>query len=77
MTTNLTFLQVVISDVKTQACNFIKKESLAEVFSSELVEISKNTFSYRTPLVAATVGWYEVPIKNEAPVKKVVKIQNV
>ena len=30
--------------------NFIKKETLAQVFSCEFCEISKNTFSYRTPL---------------------------
>ena len=35
------------------ACNFIKKETLAQVFSCEFCEISKNTFFYRTPLVAA------------------------
>ena len=34
------------------ACNFIKKESLGQVFSCEFCEISKNTFFYRTPLVA-------------------------
>ena len=38
-----------------QACNFIKKETLAQVFSCEFFEISKNTFSYRTPLVAASL----------------------
>ena len=32
-----------------------KKEALAQVFSCELCEISKNTFFYRTPLVAAFV----------------------
>ena len=32
-----------------QACNFIKKETLAQVFSCEFYGISKNTFSYRTP----------------------------
>ena len=30
--------------------NFIKKETLAQVFSCEFCEISKNTFFYRTPL---------------------------
>ena len=30
-------------------------ESLAQVFSCEFYEISKNTFFYRTPLVAASV----------------------
>ena len=37
-----------------QACNFIKKETLAQVFTSEFCEISKNTFLHRTPLVAAS-----------------------
>ena len=37
---------------KTQACNFIKKETMAQVFSSEVCEISNTTVSYRTPLVA-------------------------
>ena len=33
-----------------EACNFIKIETLvAQVFSCEFCEISKNTFSYRTP----------------------------
>ena len=30
--------------MKLQACNFIKKETLAQVFSCEFYEISKNTF---------------------------------
>ena len=33
-----------------QTCNFIKKGTLPQVFSCEFCEISKNTFSYRTPL---------------------------
>ena len=36
------------------ACNFIKKETLAQVFFYEFWEISKNTFSYRTPPMAAS-----------------------
>ena len=40
--------------IKLQACNFIKKETLAQVFSCEFCEISKNTFFYRIPLVAAS-----------------------
>ena len=36
--------------------NFIKKETLALVFSCELCEISKNIFSYRTSLVSASDG---------------------
>ena len=38
-----------------EACNFIKKEALAQVFSCEFCEISGNTFLDRTPLVAASV----------------------
>ena len=34
---------------KKVARNFIKKETLAQVFSCEFYGISKNTFSYRTP----------------------------
>ena len=36
--------------LQPQACNFIKKETLAQVFSCGFCEISKITFSYRTPL---------------------------
>ena len=36
-------------------CNFIKKEALAQTFSYEFCEISKNTFFHRTPLAAASV----------------------
>ena len=32
----------------------LKKETLAQEFSCEFCEISKNTFSYRTPPVAAS-----------------------
>ena len=40
--------------IKLQAAwNFIKKESLTQVFSCEFWEISTNTF-FRTPLVAAS-----------------------
>ena len=42
--------------VKLRALNFIKKEALAQVFSCKFCEISKNTFSYRTPPVAASVN---------------------
>ena len=42
-----------------QACNLIKKETLAQVFSCEFCEISKNIFSYRISLVAASGVKYE------------------
>ena len=44
-----------VHDLLPQACNFFKKEALAQVSSCEFCEISKNTFFYRTPLVAASV----------------------
>ena len=34
--------------IKHQACNFIKKEALAQVFSCEFCEISKSTFFQNT-----------------------------
>ena len=38
------------------ACKFIKKQTLAQLFSCEFCEISKNTFLHRTPLVATSEG---------------------
>ena len=40
---------------KVAGCIFIKKETLAQAFSCEFCKISENTFSYRTPTVAASV----------------------
>ena len=37
-----------------KVAGFIKKDTLAQMFSYEFCEISKNTFSYRTPLVASS-----------------------
>ena len=45
--------------VRPQTCNFIKKKTLAQVSSCEFCDISKNTFSYRTPLVAALHNFAE------------------
>ena len=41
--------------IKLQAdvCNFIKKEALTQVFSSEFCQISEEIFSCRIPVVAA------------------------
>ena len=36
--------------IKLQACNFIKKGTLAQVFSCEFCEIPENNFLYRTSL---------------------------
>ena len=43
-----------VSRLSFQAYNFIKKETLAQVFSCEFCKISKNTFSYITPPVDAS-----------------------
>ena len=40
--------------IKKETCNFIKRENLAQLFSCEFWEISKNTFCFRTPPVAAS-----------------------
>ena len=45
----------MLGNLSEQASNFIIKETLLQVFSSEFCEISKNTFFYRTPPVAASV----------------------
>ena len=39
--------------LRPQACNFIKKQTLVQVFSCEFCEISRNNFLKRTSLVAA------------------------
>ena len=52
------------------ACNFIKKETLTQVFSCEFCEISKNTFSQRTPLVAAS-GKKPIKVMKEMKSKQV------
>ena len=43
---------------RPETCNFIKNETLAQVFSWEFCEISKNTFSYRTfpSMFASLIG---------------------
>ena len=40
---------------RPQACNFIKKETLAQVFSCEFCEISNNTFFTEHLCVTASV----------------------
>ena len=45
-----------------EACNFIKKETLAQVFSCEFCEISKNTFPRRTLPVPASAWTFSVMI---------------
>ena len=43
-----------VINLQASACNFMKKEALAQVFSCEFSEISKNIFFHRTPLVTAS-----------------------
>ena len=50
--------------LKSQACNFIKIETLPQAFSSEFCEIFKITFSYRTSPVAASTEVYSEPCQN-------------
>ena len=46
----------LLINLQAEVCNFIKKDTLALVFSSEFCKISKNTLYYKTPLVAASVN---------------------
>ena len=39
---------------RPETCNFIKEETLAQVFSYEFCKIYKNAFYYRIPLVAVS-----------------------
>ena len=43
-----------VPGLRPKACNFIKKETLAQVFSCDFCKISKNTFFYRTPPMGAS-----------------------
>ena len=44
----------LFNKVQASSCNFIKKETLAQVLSCQFCKISKNTFSYRTLPVTAS-----------------------
>ena len=43
-----------VAGLRPQACNLVKKETLAQVFPCEICEIFKNTFFHRAPSVAAS-----------------------
>ena len=45
----------IFSNYRPEAFNFIKKDTLAQMFSCEFCEISKNTFFHRISPVAASV----------------------
>ena len=60
--------------LRPEACNFIKKKTLVQVFSCELCEIFKNTFLYRiSPLAASGLfivqAWKNKLMFTEVPVK--------
>ena len=42
---------------RPEACNFIKKETLTQVFSSDFCEISKNTFFTEYLWTTASIYW--------------------
>ena len=50
-------LSVEMKQAVVLACYFVEKETLQQVFSCEFWEISRNTFSYRKPQVAASGRW--------------------
>ena len=50
--------------LQASASNFIKKETLAQVFYCEFCEIFRNTFLYRTPLAAAS-AYYQHRVLTE------------
>ena len=59
-----------------EACNFIKKRTLAQVSSYKFCEISKNTFFYRTAPVAASVLVQSQLGKHQSNVWNVFKVKN-
>ena len=49
---------ILITSVQAETCNFIKKETLAQVFSCKFCEMVKNTF-FTEHL------WMAAPVKNQ------------
>ena len=49
------YQSLFFSKIVGAACNFIKKETLSQVFSFEFCKIFKSNFFHRTPPVAASV----------------------
>ena len=47
-------------------CNFIRKETLAQVFSCEICEFSKNIFLHKTPPVAVSDQWNGIFLFNKS-----------
>ena len=55
---------------RPEVCNFILKNTLAQVIDSEFCKIYKNIFSYRTPLVDASAAPFYTSEKE--PFEKVI-----
>ena len=55
-----TCARVSFLTIRPEACNFIKKEALAQVFFCELYEISKNTFFTAHLWTTESVGYAPV-----------------
>ena len=60
--------------VAGQACNFIKKETLAQMFSCEFCEISQNTFFIEHLLTAASVSLKNMSITKKIRAKNILNI---
>ena len=54
---------------RIKACNIIKRQTRAQLFSYEFCEISKKSFSYRTPPVAAFVSTKQLSFRECVKVK--------
>ena len=54
-----------------EACNLIKKETQAQVFSCKFSKISQTTFSYRAPMVAASICCFLLFDTNKNYLKKI------
>ena len=66
----------VLTNFLLLACNFIKKETLVQVFSCEFYEIFQNIFCYRTSLVAASrFPWRLLFLLHFKPVTASCKLQ--
>ena len=54
-----------------RVCNFIKKETLAQVFFCEFCEISQNAFSYRTRFLTEHLWWLLLSLENVLEMPKI------
>ena len=55
-------MESVVQRCSEKAFNFIENEILAQLFSCEFWEISKNTFFYKTPPVTASVTYNDTAL---------------